>query len=373
MSDTQTSPEAREALALHGTPGDPARAYALAEHFLEHDALELAATALDHAWGHAPDDEALTAKRHAVLEQLTVHEHGLVFRYVPAGTFLMGSNDGEPDEAPQHPRTLPAFWMADVPMTWSAYCDLMGWDPPPEGFPADTEGMPRMAAFHLHEENKLRLQYCESETTSAGDWHAHAPHLTWTSNGEVRDNTDLFGTPPRDNPGRPWSYDVKPMVAMGHDDAERLCKRLSTPDVRYALPSEAQWEKAARGGRIDTPYPWGDDPPCPERCDFGHFGDFRIRAPRSLPPNGYGLFGMSGGVWEWTADDYDALAYQPDAPTPPADQPRQRTLRGGSWADCADAVRLTYRMSRASESWRLGNWSDHITPTLGFRVIRTTP
>ena len=360
-----------EALALHGRPGNPEAARVLADYFLEREARELAATALDHAWGHQPDDPSLTQLRAELLGELAIQEHGLVFRYVPAGTFVMGSDAGERDERPAHPRRLDAFWITDTPISWAAFCDLMGWHPPPQGrpqsMPADVD---EHAGFHLAQESKIRAQYCETETSGARDWHAHVPSDRWKQGDRVVTSAELFGEPTRNNPERPWSYDVKPMVAVSFQEAERLCETISRDQLHYALPSEAQWEKAARGGLIDARYAWGDEPPSPERCDFGHFGEFHIKAPRSLPPNGYGLYGMSGGVWEWTADEYDALAYRPGVEPPPEERPHQRVLRGGSWSDCADVVRVSFRMSREADSWREATWRSEITPNIGFRIIR---
>ncbi len=357
-------------LTAFGPEGDPGEAVVAADWFLERGDPEMAAAALDRAYGLNPDDETVAAQRAAILDELTIEEHGLNFRYVPAGTFLMGSSTGDPDERPVHAVRLPSFHMAEIPVTWSAYCQLMDWSPPPEGrvdSSEDVHGLPspnRQALFHLKERNKIRLQYCETLTEEAADWHAHAPHLQVTR--------ALFGTPAGRRPGRPWEYDRKPMVAVSPEEAEELADRLSSETIRYALPTEAQWEKAARGGRIQASYPWGDARPTPDRCDFDHFGVFKINDPRSFPPNGYGLFGMCGGVWEWTADPYWALAYRA-ATDPsilrPATFP-ERSLRGGSWADCAYMVRVSARMSRPGGSWRTGEWSAAGSPTFGFRLCR---
>lgn len=238
----------------------------------------------------------------------------------------------------------------------------MGWDP--SGYPseAELEEQPEMAGFHLAQRNKIRLSYCETETERAGDWHRHAP---------VEDGTDtLWAPPPRAHPDRPWEYDRKPMVAVSCEEAEELAERLSDDDRRFALPSEAQWERAARGGLIGAPYPWGHEPPTHDRCDFDHIGEPHIADPKTFPPNGYGLFAMSGSVSEWTSTPYDALAYRGE---PPSDEATERVLRGGSWTDSAYAIRVAFRMSRAGGSWRTAQWSAAGTPTIGFRLCLTEP
>jgi sulfatase modifying factor 1 len=280
--------------------------------------------ALDRAYGLAPSDAALAGMRAALLDRLAVAEHGLAFRYVPAGTFLMGSVDGDPDERPVHAVHLDEFWIADIPMTWTAFCRLAGWRPPPEGN-LEIEGR-----FYLAQADKIRIQYCESERT----------------------------------------YDRKPMAAVSWRDAEQLAQQLSTAAIEYALPSEAEWEKAARGGLIGKRYPWGDEAPTQSRCDFNHFGDFRIGDPRLFPPNGYGLHAMAGGVWEWTSTVYDALAYGSQHNPPPSeDEPQQRVLRGGSWADAAAAMTVSFRSAALGAGGQQG-WGDSFNPNVGFRLVR---
>jgi formylglycine-generating enzyme len=169
-----------------------------------------------------------------------------------------------------------------------------------------------------------------------------------------------FGAP--DRPADlPWRYEEKPVVAVSWQEAEALAATLSTSSIRYSLPSEAQWEKAARGGLIGCRYPWGNERPTLERCDFGRFEPFAIKPSRSLPPNGYGLYAMCGSVWEWTSDG-DAPDYSRSPATGPG-----RVLRGGSWTDPADVVTVSFRMSRASG---FSGWSDHIAPNIGFRLCR---
>lgn len=328
---------------------------------LSTDARRLA-SALDAAFALDPRDRGLARERALLLDGLSIEELGIVWRYVPAGTFLMGSESGDPDERPVHPQAPGEMWVSETPITWAAYCDLLGWSPPPLGMPLTDSPLEGDAAFSLRESNKIRLQYCETETVGARDWHSHAPHVRY----QDRDGNDLGSpferSPPRRaNPSRPVQYDRKPMVAISWDAARDFAARISTERVVYRLPTEAEWEKAARGGLAGCRWSWGDALPDPSRCDFGHFGEFFVRDPLTLPPNGYGLFGMCGGVWEWTEDVYDALAYRKG--TPPADG-AERVLRGGSWADCASACTVSFRMSMGATG------RDGDTPNVGFRLVR---
>jgi formylglycine-generating enzyme required for sulfatase activity len=229
----------------------------------------------------------------------------------------------------------------------------MGWSAPPDGNPAEGEGEGPFPPQYF--ENQLRQQYCETKTLGATDWHAHA--------GALR---DIFGEPPRSDDSE-YDFAAKPMVAVSWTVATALGARLSTPTVQYGLPTEVEWERAARGGLISKRYAWGDELPDPTRCDSGHLGEFAIRLPRTLPPNGYGLYGMCGGVSEWTCDFYDALRYDPRRPPPPpfaANAPR--VLRGGSFTDDAEAVTVSFRAALADE--RGG-----ASPTVGFRLVRRSP
>jgi formylglycine-generating enzyme len=367
--------------ADHATTGSAQALLRTARELAAADDLRTAATAYDRAYTLDPVDAEVARERRALLERLAVVEHGIRFRYIPAGTSLVGSATGEPDERPVHPVRLGDYWLAETAVSWATYCDLAGWTPPPTGLP--TERVDRRpgdrvdAEWFVREANKIRLQYCEDATTKATDWHAHAPRHDWVNmgTGTAVDSWSLFGRPARDDPRRPWRYDRKPMVAVAWQDAQDMCARLTTSDVWYGLPTEAEWERAARGGLAGRTYPWGDEPPTPDRCDFDRFDEFAILPMRRLPPNGYGLYGMAGSVWEWTADWYDAQYYAASPASDPTGPPdgEEKVLRGGSWADCGSVVTASFRMSRGSKAWRDAGWGPHLAPNIGFRICRRRP
>lgn len=359
--------------------GDPRRLLDKARKLEDTGSLDAAATIYDLAYGLDPAATDVVQARARLLDQLAIVEHGLEFRYIPGGAFLMGCDTGAEDERPCHPVGLMPYWISATPVSWAAYCRLMDWEPPPNGQPRQSGSRPEgfnKAGFHLNEANKIRLQYCEDHTTSAcRDWHAHATILKWQNGGQPMTAEELFGTPPRDDPLAAWEYNIKPMVAVAWQEVDQLASRLSTDGVHYSLPTEAQWEKAARGGLIGARYAWGNEPPTHDCCDFDRFREFSIRPMTTFPQNGYGLYAMCGGVWEWTSDWYDRDYYQtaPETDRRGPAKGEEKALRGGSWADCADAVTVSFRMSRGSRSWDDADsisWGGNMAPNIGFRLCR---
>lgn len=329
-----------------------------------------AATVYDRLHGGDPEDETVARERANLLDRLAIVEHAITFRYVPAGPFLMGEQRGQADERPVHPVELDAFWLSEVPVSWAAYCRLMEWEAPPRGRPQGSGlgfqvGTQLFPTSHLLEDNKIRIQYCEDASAMAAQWIWHIPHI-------ARDLRQKFGSAPAEFDERPISYEQKPMVSVPWQDAEDLCRHLSSGPTLFRLPTEAEWEKAARGGLVGRLYPWGDEAPTLERCDFSALERGSLRPVRDYRPNGYGLYGMSGSVWEWTSDWYDAEYYRESPgrnPTGPAEG-REKVLRGGSWTDCAEVLRVSFRMSRGSVGWREQSFGPHASPTIGFRLCR---
>ncbi|MCL4256680.1 MAG: SUMF1/EgtB/PvdO family nonheme iron enzyme, partial [Anaerolineae bacterium] len=181
-------------------------------------ALELAGIAYDRAYGLAPTHEAIQRARATLLDRLAIVEHGMVFRYIPAGIFLMGSDVGDPDEAPVHPVQLDAYWLSETPISWVKYCELMGFRPPPDGDPDEDWEKRQSQAWvqqvmnllpidvrdpdiwvsALSPYQQLCVQYCENETIQATDWHAHIPSKEWRrgTDGMKQTSADIIGMQP---------------------------------------------------------------------------------------------------------------------------------------------------------------------------------
>ncbi|MEO8326669.1 MAG: formylglycine-generating enzyme family protein, partial [Nitrospirota bacterium] len=182
------------------------------------------------------------------------------------------------------------------------------------------------------------------------------------------------------DPPQYWSESVlkqhgnKPVVGVTWEDANVYCVWAGKK-----LPTEAQWEKAARG-TAQRLYPWGNEPPTPNLANFDKCCDFKdhgvltdvgsFEGGKSL----YGVYDMAGNVWEWVADLYDANLYQSRAKTK-GEAPRNpsgpgkgefKVLRGGSWLNEAGSLRSSSRFNGSSS-----DWNDFIG--VGFRCAQGAP
>jgi formylglycine-generating enzyme required for sulfatase activity len=162
-----------------------------------------------------------------------------------------------------------------------------------------------------------------------------------------------------------FSDPEQPVVGVSWEDATAYCRWLHRRTGReFRLPSEAEWERAARGNRAGALYPWGDEPPW-ERPYAGY--DPKSGGPARVgnnPPNDFGLYDMSEGVHQWCGDYYDAEYYHHS----PEKNPRgpsfgqRRASRGGSWRHRVKFSRCAARSS-LPPSFKYADY--------GFRVALT--
>jgi sulfatase modifying factor 1 len=221
---------------------------------------------------------------------------------VPAGEFQMGSDDGDDDERPVHRVELEAFLMGVHPVTNAEYAR----------FVRDT-GHRAPAIYELP--------------------------IVVTAGGREREKTfravgQAYIWPEHEPPTDRMDH---PVTLVRWDDVTAYCAWLAAETGRpMRLPTEAEWEKAARGGLSGKRYPWGDRL---DRNMANFLTDPTMKLVhgttrcRSYPANGYGLFDMTGNVWQWVQDWYDPLYYSSAPPDNPQGPPSGslRVLRGGSW------------------------------------------
>ena len=130
------------------------------------------------------------------------------------------------------------------------------------------------------------------------------------------------------------------------------------------LPTEAEWEYAARGGLEGKAFPWGDSLPDKTRANYGESGLKAATKVGNYPANGYGLYDMAGNVWEFLADEWQKYPLKPTVITDPLQVKTRRALRGGSYGGGVVNLRVTYRDSHMPD-----NAGDHV----GFRCAMSSP
>jgi len=297
--------------------------------------------------------------------------------WIDGTTFAMGSDEHYPEEAPARRVAVDGFWIDRTPVTneqFGAFVDATGYVTVAERplDPADFPGAPA--------ENLVPGSMVFTGTPGPVDlrhlslWWAWTPGASWRR--------------PRGPGSSLDGLEQHPVVHVALEDVEAYAAW-----VGAALPTEAEWELAARGGLDGARYVWGGDPEPPgERLANWWHGDFPWRAEPgygattpvgSFPPNGHGLADMAGNVWEWTADWYAA---RPDdagerpccIPRNPAGGSREasldpaqpqfpvprRVVKGGSFL-CADSYCRRYRPA-ARRPQQIDTGMSHI----GFRLVR---
>jgi formylglycine-generating enzyme required for sulfatase activity len=160
-----------------------------------------------------------------------------------------------------------------------------------------------------------------------------------------------------------FSDPEQPVVSVSWFEAMAYCKWLSAATGRhYRLPTEAEWERAARGGVDDTPYPWGDEPP-QARPGYGNRWTTGPERVGQSAPNGFGLHEMCENVHEWCSDWFDPSYYgsSPERNPGGPESGTRRASRGGSWRHHVKNSKCYTRSSIPPEF----QYADY-----GFRVVR---
>jgi formylglycine-generating enzyme required for sulfatase activity len=311
----------------------------------------------------------------------TISHDGMV--WIPAGSFSMGGDNkqAQPDEYPKHKVTVNGFWMDATEVTNEEFARFVkatgyattaeqkpDWEilkkqlPVGTPKPADSLLVPASLVFVPAKAPVSLNDYSQWwEWKKGANWkHPHGPGSN--INGKAK----------------------YPVVHVSFYDAQAYCKWAGK-----RLPTEAEWEWAARGGLINNIYPWGNEPVNIGKAKANTWeGAFPYKntqadhyyylAPvSSFAPNGYKLYDMAGNVWEWCADYYNYKYYStlnpngvsnPKGPTKSLDPDEplvvKRVVRGGSFL-CNDSYCSGYRVAR-----RMKTSEDSGMEHLGFRCVQ---
>ncbi|HUK95884.1 MAG TPA: formylglycine-generating enzyme family protein [Gaiellaceae bacterium] len=283
-------------------------------------------------------------------------------RWIPNGTFQMGSADFYPEERPVREVEVEGFWMDEHLVT--------------------------AGEFRRFVRETGYVTFCE-RPLAAEDYPDADPELLVPGSlvfrqtagpVDLRDFTNWW----RYEPGAFWKRpegpgstingrDRHPVVHVAYEDAEAYARWAGKE-----LPAEAEWEFAARGGLEGAVFAWGDeDFPGGRAMANTWQGEFPWQNLKvdgfagtspvgSFPPNGYGLYDMTGNVWEWTTDFFTASHEERACCAPqllPGERFPRRVIKGGSHL-CAPNYCLRYRPAA-----RQGEAIDTSTGHLGFRCV----
>jgi formylglycine-generating enzyme required for sulfatase activity len=298
---------------------------------------------------------------------------------IPGGTFLMGSDAHYPEEAPAHRVTVSGFWMDSTNVTnaqFAAFVRATGYvtlaerSPDPAQFPGADPAMLVPGALVFRKSRR------PVDLRDFRNWWSYLPGASW------------------EHPDGPASsiasQDDFPVVQIAFEDAQAYAQW-----AQKELPTEAEWEFAARGGLEGAEFAWGEElaPAGRHQANTwqGEFpwqnlreDGFEGRAPvQSFAPNSYGLFEMTGNVWEWTSDWYRDRHKKPspDKPCCAPLNPRgpsiehsydpcmrniripRKVIKGGSFL-CAPNYCRRYRPAA-----RHAQMVDTATCHIGFRCV----
>jgi formylglycine-generating enzyme len=285
---------------------------------------------------------------------------------LPGGTFRMGDGRFYPEEAPVRDVSVDGFWIDAHPVTVAEFRRFVK----ATGYVTSAE-VPPTAADYPDADPDLLVpgSLVFRKTDGPVDLRDYSNWWAWTPGADWRHPEG-----PETNVG---GRERHPVTHVAHADATAYAAW-----VGKALPTEAEWEYAARGGLDGAIFTWGDDP-APKGRMMANFwqGEFPWQnllldrfegtSPvETFPPNGYGLYDMAGNVWEWTDDFFlqpqaagRPACCAPQKPQSPEERFPRRVIKGGSHL-CAANYCLRYRPAA-----RQGEAIDTSTAHIGFRCV----
>lgn len=288
------------------------------------------------------------------------------------GAFQMGSAAFYTDETPVHERSVDGFELDEYPVTNRRFAEFVE----ATGYVTVAEEALDAAAFpELSDDDRAPGSMVFTPTRGPVDLRDWRQWWSWVPGARWR---EPFG------PGSGIDDRLDhPVVQVAYRDASAF----AAWDGKR-LPTETEWEYAARGGLAGAAFAWGDEPDDPEHLRANHWqgrfpylntgaaGWVGTSPVGTFPPNGFGLFDMTGNVWEWTSSSYAPRHLPPGTRAPdrggrrdlaapePGGQPR-RVLKGGSHL-CSPEYCLRYRPAARSPQ------SDDTSMThIGFRCARS--
>ncbi len=296
--------------------------------------------------------------------------------WIPGGTFMMGSNEHYPEEAPAHQVSVAGFWMDQHTVTnaeFSRFVEDTGYVTSAERAPSADDYPGALSEMLVPASVMFRRPGHKVDLRNHYNWWTYVAGANWR------------------HPQGPQSslkgLHKHPVVHIAYEDALAYAVWIGKQ-----IPTEAEWEFAARGGLEGAEFSWGDEfMPDGKPMANTWQGDFpnenlledgfEWTAPvGSFPPNGYGLYDMAGNVWEWTSDWYLEHGKLPNSccgsvnpsggireesydPCSPEIQMPRKVMKGGSYL-CAPNYCKRYRPAA-----RMAQPIDTSTCHLGFRCV----
>lgn len=260
-----------------------------------------------------------------------ISKDGVPMAYIPGGKFVMGTTESDHTEvAPPHKVEVSAFYMDIYEVTNEQFAEFL---------------------------SAMKME----ETPGGKRWR----WIVLRSDLEASERKEFWPTEIELENGVYKAfegYERHPVISVSWEAATEYCKW-----VGKRLPTEAEWEFAARGGLEEKKYPWGDALPNEKAVVYQR--EWRNNAdPQptakvgSLYPNAYGLYDMSGNVWEWCSDWFEPSYYFDSAPVNPQGPASGfvKTLRGGSWFNPSEVLKVSSRNF---------DYPMALIETVGFRCV----